>query len=175
MTSELKPFLNADSIGKEYKRRDGKTGHVLWKFTDGTFLVASDCVSWRVYATGHLWLSETDKHGYDLLPPAPPEPERRTVWLCIRDYDVIAWNFESSAFCDPSSRQGEAVPVNLERGADGNWSVVAKKTAKELAADAMYEALKLCDEYLRKCYGSASDANPYPALAAALAKAEGRE
>ncbi len=39
------------------------------------------------------------------------------------------------------------------------------------AAPDMYEALKLCREYLAHSLGSTSEVNPYPAIDAALAKA----
>lgn len=108
-----------------------------------------------------------------LLPPAPPEPERRTVWLNVyADYEGVS-SFHSKENCDyhaGAARQGEAVPVSLERGADGNWRVVAEKTAKELAAEEMYDGL----HYIGNLVEDPHTKRLYEIILNALAKAEGR-
>ena len=179
MTNEPKPFLTADSVGKEFVTRGGAKVEIIACTKDNIFVARQDTHCWFVKPNGRYYSAhqgDVDGNCGDLLPPAPPEPEQRTVWLNVYHYWTRVHpskDAANSAFSE-SECQGNPVPVPLERGADGNWHVVAELTPKQKAADSMYEALKICDEYLRKCFGSASDANPYPALAAALAKAEGR-
>lgn len=143
MTSEPKPFLTADSIGKEYRTRGGIIVSVVWRHKSGEYLVADGFNTWTVYDNGRFLRYR--EYNCDLLPPAPPEPERRTVWLNVyADYEGVS-SFHSKENCDyhaGAARQGEAVPVSLERGADGNWRVVSELTIKQAAADVMYETLK---------------------------------
>lgn len=96
--------------------------------------------------------------------PGPWLREGTTIYAVVQD----GW------------RKGEPLMVNrfsvhINRGKDSTPEELEAIACLTVAAPEMYEALKQCQEYLRFCLGSTSDVNPYPAMDAALAKAEGRQ
>lgn len=140
MTSEPAPFLAADSVGKEYRTRHGAKVNVINILKNGCFVVATDFSAWVVNPAGMKVKGYEDK--FDILPPAP-QPDRRTVWLNV--YEDSAWALASrrnANVTNSNDRQGEAVPVNLERQPDGNWRVVSELTPNQAAADEMYDNLR---------------------------------
>lgn len=177
MTSEPKPFLTADSIGKEYKARGGATVQVIAPLDDGYFAVSQKGMRfslWAVRSDGRI-RSDSEQPG-DILPPAPPEPERRTLWIYLYTLGGASI-YKTKSHANESAKknilQGNPVPVNLELGADGNWGVVAELTQKQKAADDMYETLNEAHSYLT------SIGERYFKITAkiynAIAKADGRE
>ena len=93
------------------------------------------------------------------------------MWITVHENEYCAWSSATSAYTALFKREGNPVPVHLERGADGNWRVVAEKTAKELEADETYKTLKHTDYWKSSQIPQAY----IDLIKAALAKAEGRE
>lgn len=87
-------------------------------------------------------------------------------WALRRGHSVV--EIRTVAGLAVAQTTSDAYWQSFSAEADANARLIA-------AAPEMLEALKQAREYLRYSLGSTSETNPYPAIDAAIAKAEGRE
>lgn len=174
MTNEQRtPF----KVGEIYKTRGGEERRVVYiddQPNKTEYPILSVCVSGILEPFTHTICGKFSKDHttkIDLLPPTPLEPEQRTVWLTVHKHFSLAHDSKHDADLCTNTKQGNSIPVNLERGEDSNWRVVSELTPKQAAAEEMYEALVMIKTNvdLRDYRGIIE-----PTIAKAIAKAEGR-